>query len=161
TDLAQSLALQSVVQRKLARGDRHPAYAAGLDRLADVLWLRGDRTQAMLLYEKAREIRRAVLGEGHIDLAGSSYRLAPLHEEWGDAEEARRQAKESLRLSEAYVMSGLPFLPERQRLALLAHSTRTLSSFLDVTGSAPDDAREAYRHLVAWKGVATEAAAAQ
>ncbi len=36
-----------------------------------------------------------------------------------------------------------------------------LSLFLDVTGGVPEDAREAYRHLLAWKGVATEAAAAQ
>ncbi len=32
--------------------------------------------------------------------------------------------------------------------------------FLDVTGNSPADVSEAYRHLLAWKGVATEAAAA-
>jgi CHAT domain-containing protein len=159
--LAQDLALQSAVERKLAWGDRHPAYAAGLDRLGEVLWARGDRTQAMLLYEKARDIRRAVLGEGHFELAGSSYRLALLHEEGDDRDEARRQAGKSLELSEAFVMASLPFLPERQRLAFLVQTTRALSLFLDVTGNGPEDVCEAYRHLLAWKGVATEAAAAQ
>jgi len=159
--LAQDLSVHSVVDRRLAWGDRHPAYAAGLDRLAEVLWARGDRTQAMLLYEKARAIRRAALGEGHFELASSSYRLALLHEEGGDHDLARQRAGEALALSEAFVMAGLPFLPERQRLAFLAQSSRALSLFLDVAGSSPADARAAYRHLLAWKGVATEAAAAQ
>jgi len=159
--LAEDLALQSVVDRKFAWGDRSPAYAAGLDRLAEVLWARGDGTQAMLLLEKAREIRRAALGEHHFELAASSYRLALLHEEGGDRDIARREAGNSLELSEAFLMAGLPFLPERQRLAFLAQSTRALSLFLDVTSNGPDDAPEAYRHLLAWKGVATEAAAAQ
>jgi CHAT domain-containing protein/tetratricopeptide (TPR) repeat protein len=159
--LGQDLASQSVVDRKLAWGNRHPAYAAGLDRLADVLSARGDSIQAMLLYEKAREVRRAALGDDHFELASSSYRLALLHQRTGDREEARRQAGESLAMSEKFVMTGLPFLPERQRLALLAQSTRALSLYLDVTADGVDNAIEVYRHLVAWKGVATEAVAAQ
>ncbi len=153
--------MQSVVDRRQAWGDRHPAYAAGLDRLAEILWFAGDRTQAMLVYEKARAIRRTAFGERHFELASTSYRLALLHEEWGDHDLARQQAGEALALSEAFVMAGLPFLPERQRLAFLAQSSRALSLLLDVTGTGRDDAREAYRHLLAWKGVATEAAAAQ
>jgi CHAT domain-containing protein/tetratricopeptide (TPR) repeat protein len=159
--LAQDLALQSVVDRKLAWGDRHTAYAAGLDRLAEIVWARGDRIQAMLLYEKARDIRRMALGKDHFDLAASSYRLALLHQEGGNGIEAQREAGESLALSESFVMAGLPFLPERQRLAFLAQTSRALWLFMDVARNEPGDVRETYRHVLAWKGVATEAAAAQ
>jgi hypothetical protein len=160
-DLSRNLAEQSVVLRRDLPGEQHPDYAESLDRLATVLWLQGDHIAAMLLLERAFELRRLALGEGHPEVAETLHRLTLLHTERGDRPEARRQAGRALALYESFVRATLPFQPERQRLALLAHTARSLSAFLDLADRTPEQAEEAYRHLLAWKGIATEAAAAQ
>jgi CHAT domain-containing protein len=159
--VCQTLALNVVQYRRDSpAGEWHVSFAAALERLAGVLWARGDRLQAMLLYERAMEIRRVTLGEGHPDLAETLQRLALLHADRGDRDEAQRHARLALDLHESFVLSTLPFLPERQRLALLNRTALSLSVFLD-QADGPNRADEVYRHLVAWKGIATEAAAAQ
>ncbi len=127
--LAQDLALQSMIERKLAWGDRHPAYAPlrigpGWERCSGRV-ATGHLKPCCFTRKAAREdVPQRCSGEGHFELAGSSYRLALLHMEGDDRDEARRHAGKSLELSETFVMASLPFLPERQRLALLAQSTR-------------------------------------
>jgi CHAT domain-containing protein len=160
-DLAQGVALMSVRSRRSSLGDRHPDYAAALETLAVVLWREGDLTQAMLVLERALAVRRSAEGDRHPDLAADLDRLALLHAEQGDPSEAQRYASEALAVHESLIERTLPSLPERVRLALLAQSSRSLTTFLDLTASEPSMASEAYRHLIAWKGIATEAAAAQ
>jgi tetratricopeptide (TPR) repeat protein len=159
--LARDVALMTVVSRRRSMGDRHPDYAAALETLAVVLWRAGDRIQATLLLEKALAVRRSAEGDRQPGLAADLDRLALLHAEQGDPDEARRYAAEALAVHEALIDRTLPSLPERVRLALLERSSRSLATFLDLTVSDPATADEAYRHLITWKGIATEAAVAQ
>jgi CHAT domain-containing protein/tetratricopeptide (TPR) repeat protein len=158
---SQDLAQAALLYRRRDPGERHPDFADGLDTLARVFWLRGDHAQATLLFERALNVRREALGEDHPDLANGLYRLALLHTERSDLDEARRRVTQALDLDESLTMATLPFLPERQRLVLLARTSRSLAAFLDLSGPDPEDASEAYRRLLLWKGIATEAAAAQ
>jgi CHAT domain-containing protein/tetratricopeptide (TPR) repeat protein len=160
-NLARDVALMTVVSRRNTLGDRHPDYAAALENLAVVLWRENDLTQAMLVLERALAVRRSAQGDRHPDVAADLDRLALLHAELGDADEARRNAAEALAVHEALIERTLPSLPERVRLALLARSSRSLGTLLDLTAADPALAGEAYGHLIAWKGIATEAAVAQ
>jgi CHAT domain-containing protein/tetratricopeptide (TPR) repeat protein len=160
-NLARDVALLTVGSRRSSLGARHPDYAAALEILAMVLWREGDLTQAMLVLEKALAVRRSVVGEQHFGLSADLDRLALLHAEQGDDDDARRCAAEALTVHEALIARTLPSVPERIRLALLARSWRSLATFLDLTASDPALATDAYTHLIAWKGIATEAAAAQ
>jgi CHAT domain-containing protein/tetratricopeptide (TPR) repeat protein len=159
--LARGVALLAVGSRRKSLGARHPDFAAALEILAMVLWREGDLTQAMLVLEKALAVRTAAEGERHPDLSTDLDFLALIHAELRDDDEARRYAAGALAVHETLIARTLPLVPERVRLALLARSGRSLATFLDLTASEPTMAAEAYRHLIAWKGIATEAAAAQ
>jgi CHAT domain-containing protein len=159
--LCQSLAHEMVLLRRRDFGPKHPSFAAGLEKLAQVLWARGDHTQATLLLEKAVAIRRAAQGDAHPDLGDIQYRLAMLHRDRGELDEARQVLVEALDQYESFVFSAVPFLPERERLALLARFSRTLSAYLDFSTDDPRQVEEAYRRLLAWKGTATAVATAQ
>jgi CHAT domain-containing protein/tetratricopeptide (TPR) repeat protein len=159
--LARAVAQQAVIHRRDTAGERSPDYAAALATLGRVLWRQGDRVQAFLLLERALTIRRAALGDNHPDVADDLLRLALFLDEDGERDEARRYAAEALAVHEAQIARTLPTLPERVRLALLARSSRALSTSLDLSGDDPSEAAAAYRHLIAWKGIATEAATAQ
>ena len=160
-DLAESLAGWSVIYRRASYGERHLEYAAGLTRLAGVLRLRGDRAQAMLLFEKALAIRRQALADDHPDLVEILLPAAEFHHDIGNSEEAARLARQALTISDAFLSRSLPFLPERQRLTMLALRARAVSVMLDITADRrqPDD--EIYAHLVPWKGITVLAALAQ
>ena len=88
-DLAESLAVWSVLYRRASQGERHLEYAAGLARLAGILRARGDLAQAMLLFEKALAIRRQALGEHH-ELVEILLPMAELYDDIGNNDEARR-----------------------------------------------------------------------
>ena len=61
----------------------------------------------------------------HPDLAEDLYRLALLHAERGAEPEAVERIVQALDQDELFTMKVLPFLPERQRLALLNRTTRS------------------------------------
>jgi CHAT domain-containing protein/tetratricopeptide (TPR) repeat protein len=160
-DLAESLAVWSVVYRRASYGERHPEYAAGLTRLAGVLRLRGDRAQAMLLFEKALTIRREVLADNHPDLVEILLPAAEFHHDIGNVEEATRLARRALTISDAFLSRSLPLIPERQRLTMLSLRARAVSVMLDITASRREPDDEIYTHLVPWKGITVLAALAQ
>jgi CHAT domain-containing protein/tetratricopeptide (TPR) repeat protein len=160
-ELAESLAVWSVLYRRASYGERHPEHAAGLARLAGVLRARGDLAQAMLLFEKALGIRREALAEDHPDLAEILLPMAKLSNDIGNSDEARRTAGRALAISDAFLGRSLPFLPERQRLALLALRARTVSTMLDITAAGGGSDAETYAHLVPWKGITVEVARAE
>jgi CHAT domain-containing protein/tetratricopeptide (TPR) repeat protein len=160
-DLSESLAVWSVVYRRASYGERHPEYAAGLTRLAGVLRLRGDRAQAMLLFEKALAIRREALADDHPDLVEVLLPAAEFHHDIGNVEEATRLARRALTISDAFLSRSLPFLPERQRLTMLSLRARAVSVMLDITASRREPDDELYTHLVQWKGITVLAALAQ
>jgi CHAT domain-containing protein/tetratricopeptide (TPR) repeat protein len=160
-DLAESLAVWSIMYRRASYGERHLEYASGLARLAGVLRTRGDLAQAMLLFEKALSIRRAALAEDHPDLAEILLPTAELHNDIGNHDEARRLAGRALAISDAFLGRSLPFLPERQRLAMLALRARSVSTLLDITAGRGGPDAETYAHLVSWKGITVSAAVSQ
>lgn len=160
-DLAESLAVWSILYRRASFGERHAEYATGLARLAGVLRARGDFTQAMLLFEKALAVRREALADDHPDLAEILLPAAELMHGLGDGVEARRMAGQALAISDAFLDRSLPFLPERQRLSMLALRARSVSVMLDVTAGDGGLDAETYANLVSWKGITVSAALAQ
>jgi CHAT domain-containing protein/tetratricopeptide (TPR) repeat protein len=156
-DLAEAMAVASVLYRRSSRGERHPEYAAGLARLAGVLRARGDRAQALLLYEKALAIRREAMAADRPELAEVLLAMAELYDDLGDPDEARRAVGRALAISDALLDRCLPALPERQQLAMLALRERTVSVWLDLTARGRADAG-AYEPLVRWKGITIEVA---
>lgn len=159
--LCQTLAHEMVLLRRRDFGPKHPAFAAGLEKLAQVLWARGDHTQATLLLEKAIAIRRAAQGEAHPDLGDLRFRLALLHRDRGELDESRQLLLEALDQYEGFVFSTVPFVPERERLLLLARFSRMLAAYLDLSADDPGLVESAYGRLLAWKGIATAVATAQ
>lgn len=160
-DLAEKLAVRSILYRRASFGERHAEYATGLAQLAGVLRARGDFTQAMLLFEKALAVRREALADDHPNFAEILLPAAELMHGLGDGVEARRMAGQALAISDAFLDRSLPFLPERQRLSMLALRARSVSVMLDVTAGDRGSDAETYAHLVSWKGITVSAALAQ
>jgi len=159
--LCQTLAHEMVILRRQSLGPKSLAFAAALEKLAQVLWARGDHIQATLLLEKAVAIHRAVQRDNHPDLNDIRYRLALLNRDRGEVEEARQVLVQALDQYESYVDSAVPFLPERERLALLARFSRSLAAYVDFSSTDAGQIDEAYRRLLAWKGMATAVTTAQ
>ena len=62
---ALALAQEALAVRKMALGERHPAYADALQLVAEVYSDQGKYREARPLLESALEVRRTVLGERH------------------------------------------------------------------------------------------------
>jgi CHAT domain-containing protein len=101
------------------------------------------------------------MGERHPDYAIAQSNLALLLRDQGDFAGAQCQADQSLDLFEDLIARTLPSLPERDQILLLNHFHWSLSIALSLSPHAPDRDREAYRRLLAWKGLAAEAGTAR
>jgi CHAT domain-containing protein/Flp pilus assembly protein TadD len=91
-----SSARQALALRKEVLGERHPAYATGLNDLATVLQAQGDYAAARSLYEQALGICKVVLGEHHPDYALLLNNLAMVLKAQGDSAGARPLLEKTL-----------------------------------------------------------------
>jgi CHAT domain-containing protein/tetratricopeptide (TPR) repeat protein len=154
---ARRLYEQALAIRKEVLGEHHPNYASSLNNLAYVLESQGDLAGAKPLLEQALAIEKDVLGEHHPDYANCLTNLVLLLQAEGEVTEARRQAELALDRIETFVAQTLPALPERERLELLSSSRGHLALTIALATDRPDRDTPTYRHLLAWKGLATAA----
>ena len=84
--------------------DQPVAQATLMDTMGHVYYTLGLYDQAASLLENAVKIRRQQLGPNSLDVAASTYNLAAVRVERGDAQEAERLTREALRIRE----QGLP-----------------------------------------------------
>src|SRR5207247_196840 len=87
--------------------------------------------------------------------ARSQHHLGLLDYAQGDLAGARRHIERSLAIYEGHLEHTLPSLPEREQIALIGQSRLPLWLALSLPGVRDE---ERYRHLLAWKGLAAEAA---
>jgi CHAT domain-containing protein/tetratricopeptide (TPR) repeat protein len=160
-ELCQILAHEMVRLRRDLFGPKHLIFASALEKLAQVLWARGDHAQATLMLEKAIAIRQAGGDASRRELNDLRYRLALLQRDRGEIAEARQIMVKALDEHESYVFATVPFLPDRERLAMMARFSRSVAAYLDFSGGCPGEVEEDYRRLLTWKGTATDVATAQ
>jgi CHAT domain-containing protein len=153
-------ARQALAIRREVLGERHPDTITSLNDLAGLLKAQGDLKAARPLLERALELRRAVLGERHPDTITSLNNLAHLLNEQGDLKAARLLAGRGLEAAERLASETLPALTEREQLAYLGSVRGTLDLNLTLTAGGAGGG-DAYRHVLAWKGLAAQAAAAR
>jgi len=158
---ALPLARRAVAIRKELLGERHPDYTASLHNLAFLLFEQGDLAAARSLFERALEIDKEVLGERHPDYAVSLNSLAYLLAAQGDLVAATRFENQALDLTERRVVEALPTLTEREQVAFLNEARAYLSLVLELSAGRPVQDRDAYRRVLAWKGLVAEGAAAR
>ncbi len=156
-NLAESLAVASILHRRASHGERHLEYAAGLARLAGYLRARGDLAQSMLLFEKALAIRRQAMGEHH-DLVEILLPMAELYDDIGNHDDAR------CAVGLCCWRSAMPTSAAPCRPCPSGNSSRcwpcakTVSTMLDITASRGGSDAETYALLASWKGITIEAA---
>jgi tetratricopeptide (TPR) repeat protein len=160
-ELCQIFAHEMVMLRRDLFGPKHLMFASALEKLAQVLWARGVHTQATLMLEKAIAIREAAGDVSRRELNDLRYRLALLQRDRGEIGEPRQVMVKALDEHESYVFRTVPFLPDRERLAMMAQFSRSVAAYLDFSGGSPGEAEEDYRRLLTWKGTATDVATAQ
>src|SRR5262249_47982952 len=154
---ARRLYEQALAIRKVVLGEHHPDYARGLNNLAYVLESQGNLARAKPLLRQALAIQQEVLGEHHPDYANCLTNLVLLLQAEGDLIEARRHEALALDRIEAFVNQTLPALPERERLELLTSYRGHLALAITLGTDRADRDGPTYRHLLAWKGLATAA----
>jgi hypothetical protein len=91
--------------------DQPVAQATLMDTMGHVYYTLGLYDQAANLLETAVKIRRQQLGPDNLDVAGSTYNLAAVRVERGDAQEAERLARETLRIREQACPQIIPISP--------------------------------------------------
>jgi tetratricopeptide (TPR) repeat protein len=147
------------IQEKIL-GRLHPAYAVSLENLAVLRQARGDLAGAQELLDDSLALTVRARGERHPEYITGLTNRAVLRWQRGDGDGARGDIGRAMELAEALGSEALPALSEREQLALMAISWRVLSAALSPP-LASGDAREQYRHVLAWKGVATAAVRAR
>jgi CHAT domain-containing protein/tetratricopeptide (TPR) repeat protein len=158
---ARPLYEQALAVCKEVLGERHPDSIANLHNLAAVLQAQGDYAAARPLYEQTLAECKAVLGERHLHYALSLQNLAALLWAQGDSAAARPLAVQGLEIDEARVAEALPAVTTREQIALMADARRALMPVLSLSTGESDRDADGYRHVLAWKGLAAEAAAAR
>jgi CHAT domain-containing protein/tetratricopeptide (TPR) repeat protein len=158
---AQALLEQALSFTKKVQGERHPDYALISKNLGSVLQSRGYLADARLHYEHALALRREVLGERHPNYALSLTDLSMLEAVQGHLIDARQLADRALDLYQVFVAQTLPALPEREQIALLDQYLKPLWISLSLSPGEGKQDPAAYRRLLAWKGISTQAASAQ
>ena len=144
----RSLAIQEGVL-----GPDHPSIAASLNNLALLSRLQGDYDDARPLYERSLAVREKAFGPNHPKVATSLDNLARLLHERGDSDSARPLYERSLAIREAR-LDLLDSMSEREALAYVARSRRTLSGWL-AAFARPADGERAWSTTLRWKGVVT------
>src|SRR5262249_49465359 len=129
-ELCQRLAHEMVLLRSDLFGPKHLMFASALEKLAQVLWARGAHAQATLMLEEAVAIREAAGDASRRELNDLRYRLALLQRDRGEIDEARQIMVKALDEHESYVFSAVPFLLERERLAMMARFSRSVAAYL-------------------------------
>jgi CHAT domain-containing protein/tetratricopeptide (TPR) repeat protein len=139
-------------------GEGHPEHVRRLNDLAEFRMARGDFAGARTNLERGLALNQGrawsdTFTEGILllNLARASLRT-------GDPTRARDLYRKALSIREAHLAHNLPALGERERLVLVARFRDPFLESLDlIKGDAALD-REAFGHLVAWKGIATAGA---
>ncbi|MBX3692808.1 serine/threonine-protein kinase [Dokdonella sp.] len=139
---------------------RTVAYAIALNNFALVQRDRGDREEALSLFQRAAQVREQAFGPDHADLAGSLINAARLQAELGRIDDAKASAARAVALAERafapdYIGRGHVHLGAA-RVALAAgdlagtqrHAEAALAVFERADSAAPqwlDQARELLR----------------
>ena len=88
----------SILIRKKALGEQHPAYASSLNNLGVLYKEMGDYKSAETYIKESFEIQKKALGEQHPAYASSLNNLGVLYKEMGDYKSAETYIKESLEI---------------------------------------------------------------
>jgi CHAT domain-containing protein/Tfp pilus assembly protein PilF len=93
---------------KQALGEKHRAYAAGLNTLAALYHHQGEHAKAEPLYHQCLEIRKEVLGERHPAYAESLNNLAALYTSRGEYTKAEPLYRQALEIRKQVLGEGHP-----------------------------------------------------
>jgi eukaryotic-like serine/threonine-protein kinase len=100
--------------------DQPVAQATLMDTMGHVYYALGLYDQAANLLENAVRLRRQHGGPNSLELAGSTYNLAAVRVERGDAQEAERLAREALRIREQILPANDPEIARALNLLAVA-----------------------------------------
>ncbi len=160
-ETARSMYEQVLAVRKEVYGDRHPDTLTAMNRLATVLRDQGDIQAARQLVEKELTLRREVEGEQHPDTTRAMSYLAALLHDLGQDDQAIPMSDRAAREAELSLGRVLPSLPERERMVLLQKLRSQLDLVLDLCSVGGSDPAGIYAHVLAVKGLASDAASAR
>ncbi len=155
---ARPLIERALAIREKVLGSSHPATANSLTNLAALLKAMGDLKGARPLCERALVIIEKALGPDHPNTATSLNNLACVLQAMGDLKEARSLYGRAWDVNRKDFLSLLPALSDEERCGLMRSREDQLSCY--ITGFA-DDASLTCSALLAWKGAALRASAAQ
>ena len=147
--------------RRETLGERHPDTIHTLNNLAIVRQNQHDFTAARPIFEEALKLRGEVLGERHPDTIISLTYLAASLVAQGQPRAARPLAGRALVAAEGLAFETLPALTEREQVAYLASVRQSLDLSLALSDGDAGSDGDAYRHVLAWKGLTGQAAAAR
>jgi tetratricopeptide (TPR) repeat protein len=146
---------------KKLHGEEHPDYATSLNSLARLYYAMGDYAKALPLLVRVRELGKKLLGEEHPDYAIRLDNLAALYYALENPREAAELSRQALQVEQRFLDKTFTTQSDRQRLDLLNQHRHSLDLYLSVAPRVGTPAAQAYRAVLAWKGVLATRQAAE
>ncbi len=157
---AADLLREEVAAAQRRFGPGHPRVAGLQLKLAEALSWTGDQHGALAMYRAALPVQERNLGPDHPDLAWPLTDVARIERLLGDDDAARATMARVFDLVQRRVLPLMDATSERERIALI----RSVRSYVDIYLSVydrPEDAADAHRVVLAWKGVVLGSLATQ
>jgi CHAT domain-containing protein/Tfp pilus assembly protein PilF len=136
-------------------GPDHPNTAASLNNLAGLSESQGNYAAAEPFYERALAIKEKALGPDHPDTATSLNNRALLFWEMGRSGAARPLAGRGFDIHIRHLEQTAAIQTEQQQFLMAAKVSNHLNVWLTVTSEDVNGAGEAWRRVLAWKGLTT------
>ena len=155
---AAGLLERAVATAARAFGEDHPEHVRLLGAWAESLIAQGDDAAARAHLERALTLVRGRRWADPVAEANLLVNLTRIYARSGDLAGARDLCRRALRLREDHIARNLAGLGERERLAIVAKFREPFLDALELLKGDPSLDREAFGHLVVWKGIATAAA---
>lgn len=140
--------------RRIARlyGEDHPYVALRWQNLGAVAQDRGEFDQAEQCHLRALKIREAAFGDNHPDVAAALSGLAANARRKGDLAAALAYQRRCLAISQLTVERSLAGESLRKQLLMTQAYRHHLDSYLALVLAAKAEPREAYEHVLRFKG---------
>lgn len=147
---AEELYLQ--VLKIFKKDEDQATYARNLANLGSLYLEMARWDQAEKCLSDARDLRRKLFGEDHLEYAESLADLASLHDARNQPAQAQPLLRQALRILHHNLEGAAGGQSERQQLAMLAYLRTHLDAFVSLACRAHLEPAQVYEEVLAWKG---------
>jgi CHAT domain-containing protein len=152
---AEPLYLRVLAINEKALGPEHRDTATSLNNLAGLYKAQGNYAAAEPLYQRALASTEKALGPDHPSTATSLNNRALLFWETGRSESARPLVGRGFDIDLRHLEQTAAIQTEQQQFLMAAVVSGDLNEWLTVTSDDPVGASEAWKRVLAWKGLTT------